>query len=87
MEMMVSKAGKSIEMAKKARSVRMRTETVAAVYQRADQPDRGWASGARGWCRPTRTSRVLMMGRALRGIFVRGMIAMKVHIRRVRTLG
>jgi hypothetical protein len=52
-----------------------------------DRPTMDELSATACWCRPSRTSTVLMMGRALRGIFVRGTMAIKAHMRNVRTRG
>jgi len=85
--MITSNAGKRIEMTRKHSTVMIRMATFMPVRKYAERPPSPGLSDAVCWWSPNTTSAVLMIGLAFRGILVKGMIAMKAHMKNVRIRG
>ena len=84
---MLSKAGKTIEMTRKQKMVKARMAIFMTPRKYMERPTSPELSATVVVCRPKRTSSVAIMGRALSGILVSGMMATKAHMKNVRTLG
>ena len=85
--MMLSKAGKTMDITRKQKTVSARMAIFMTPRKYMERPTRPEVSATVVVCRPNRTSSVAMMGRALSGILVSGMMATKAHMKKVRTLG
>lgn len=85
--MILSNAGKTIAMMTNMMMVIMRTANFKNLRLQLLSPAReGWSATARA-SRPVSTSIVLTIGRAFRGIFVIGIMAMKILMSNERALG
>jgi len=79
--MILSKAGKMIEIHRNTITMRMRMAIFITPRKYMERPTRPGLSATVCWCKPRRTSTVDTMGRAFRGIFVNGMIPTKRALR------
>ena len=85
--MMLSNAGKIIAMMTNIMMVMMRTANFNNPRLQLLSPVReGWSGAARA-SKPVSTSIVLTIGQAFRGIFVRGIMAMKILMSNERAPG
>jgi len=85
--MMESKPGKRMAMTKKMKSVTILIRTLRKPLVVLERPTRADSSETTCCRSPNSTSRVVMMGWALRGTLVSGMMAMKMTRSMFKTSG